>query len=232
MNNFTFSYYQEIFQKALDNDYEIITLKEFFKENFSKNKKILVNRIDVDVEFRRLKNIYKIFKKLKIKASIYVRIHATNYNLFSIGNIKILQDLISIGCEIGLHTELEDVGNYCGVDKIQLLKNEIKFLETILKTKIYGTASHGDITNYNNLDFWKNHKSEDFGLVYEAYDKKLWNNSDYVSDSEWIRWKTYKNGKLSKEDKRTPIEHIKENNPKILYLLTHPESWYERYIYE
>ena len=73
---------------------------------------------------------------------------------------------------------------------------------------------------------------EDFGLVYEAYDKKLWNNSDYVSDSEWIRWKAYKNGKLSKGDKRTPIEHIKENNPKILYLLTHPESWYERYIYE
>ena len=50
MNNFTFSYYQKIFQTALDNNYEIITLKEFFMENFSKNKKILVNRIDVDVE--------------------------------------------------------------------------------------------------------------------------------------------------------------------------------------
>ena len=231
MNDFTFKYYEKIFQTAVKSGYRIITLKEFFLNEFDKREKILVNRIDVDVKIKRLKIIYKILKQLNIKASIYVRLHSPTYNLLSIDNIKIIQDLISIGCEIGVHTELEDIEGYCNIDKKQLLKNEIKILETIFKSKIYGTASHGDITHYNNLDFWKNHTSDDFGLVYEAYDKKLWNNCRYVSDSEWIKWKAYENGKLIKNDRRSPIEHM-QDNCKVLLILTHPESWYEKYIYE
>lgn len=231
MNDFTFDYYKKIFQTALDSDYKIITLKEFFNDEYSKGDKILVNRIDVDVKINRLKTIHQIFKELNIKASIYIRLHASQYNLLSIGNIKIIQDLISIGCEIGLHTELEDVCGYCSINKKELLKQEIKLFETIFDMKMYGTASHGDMTHYNNLDFWKNNKAEDFGLIYEAYDKKLWGNCRYVSDSEWTQWKAYENGKLIENDRRTPIEHILDN-PKVLHLLTHPESWYSNYIYE
>ena len=159
--------------------------------------------------------------------------HAPNYNLFSIGNIQIVKDLVDIGCEIGLHTELEDVGGYCNMNKKkkELLRKEIDLFETIFETKIYGTASHSDMTHFNNLDFWKYHEPKNFGLIYEVYDKKLWNNCRYVSDSEWIRWKAYENGKLLENDRRNPIEHIKDN-PKILHILTHPESWYQRYIYE
>lgn len=232
MFDFTFATYKEIFQKALDNDYEIITLKEFFLEEYNKEKKILVNRIDVDIKIDRLKVFYEIFKELKIKASIYLRLHAPAYNLLTIGNIKIIQDLASIGCEIALHTELEDVGEYCKVDKKELLSKEITLFELILKQKVYGTASHGDMTPYNNLDFWKENKAEDFGLLYEAYDKKLWDHCRYVSDSEWTQWKAYKNGKLLQGDRRTPIEHIEEDLPPVLHLLTHPESWYKGYIYE
>ena len=231
MDNFTFEYYKNIFTKALLNNYKVITLKEFFLDEYNKNDKILVNRIDVDVKIDRLKTIYKIFKELNIKASIYLRLHSSEYNLLSIGNIKIIQDLISIGCEIGLHTELEDVGEYCNINKRKLLKKEIELFETIFDIELCGTASHGDMTHYNNLDFWKTNNPKDFGLIYEAYDKKLWNNCRYVSDSEWTRWKAYENGKLLENDRRTPIEHMQDNS-KILHILTHPESWYDRYIYE
>lgn len=232
MNDFTFKYYKQIFQIALDNGYKIITLKEFFAEEYDKNKRILINRIDVDVKIDRLKTIYQIFKELNITASIYLRLHAPNYNLLSIGNIKIIQDLISIGCEIGLHTEMEDVNGYCNIDKVELLKEEIKLFEILFKIKIYGTASHGDITHYNNLDFWKSQTPEEVGLLYEAYNKKIWDNCRYVSDSEWTRWKAYENGKLLENDRRTPLEHIIEDQPVVLHILTHPESWYEGYIYE
>jgi hypothetical protein len=232
MGNFKFNYYRDIFQSALDNNYKIITLKEFFLDDYDKDSKILINRVDVDIKIERLKTIYKIFKDLDIRASIYLRLHSPNYNLLSIGNIKIIQDLISIGCEVGLHTELEDVGEYCHIDKKSLLKKEIELFETIFSIKLYGTASHGDVTHYNNINFWKSNKSSDFGLLYEAYDKKLWDNCRYISDSEWTRWKAYENGKLLKNDRRTPIEHIIDDDFKILHLLTHPESWYDRYIYE
>jgi len=231
MDDFTFSYYKQIFQKALENNYKIITLKEFFLDEYHENDKILVNRIDVDVKIERLREIFKIFKELDIKASIYLRLHAPNYNLLSIGNIKIIKDLVSIGCEVGLHTELEDVGEYCNLNKRKLLRQEVELFETVFGVKLYGTASHGDMTYYNNLDFWKTNAPSDFGLIYEAYDKKLWDNCRYISDSEWTRWKAYENGMLLDSDRRNPIEHM-QDNPKVLHILTHPESWYENYIYE
>lgn len=39
MDNFTFDYYEKIFQTALENDYKVITLKEFFLMNMIKMKK-------------------------------------------------------------------------------------------------------------------------------------------------------------------------------------------------
>jgi len=231
INDFTFNYFKKIFEAALENNYKIITLKEFFCDEYDKKDKVLVNRIDVDIKIDRLKAIYEVFKALNIKASIYLRIHAPEYNLLTMGNIKIVQDLLSIGCEIGLHTEMEDLKGYCNLDQISTLKKEVELFETIFNMKMYGTASHGDITPYNNLDFWKNNHPEHFGLIYEAYDERLWNKCRYVSDSEWIQWKSYDNGDLMVNDRRSPIEHMKDNC-KVLHLLTHPEGWYKEYIYE
>ncbi len=231
MRLFTYDYYEEIFQEALKRGYKVITLKEFFLDEYDKDEKILVNRMDVDIRIDRLKEFYKIFKKLNIKASIYVRVHSPYYNLFSIGNILLIQDLLSLGCEIGIHTECKDLESYCKSNTKELLKVEIELFEKLFSTKIYGTASHGDLTPNNNLDFWKEHSVEEFDLIYEAYDDKLWKHCRYVSDSEWTQWKAYENGVLLENDRRDPIEHL-EDNPKILHLLMHPESWYERYIYE
>ena len=91
-NDFTFDYYKKIFNIALENGYQIITLKEFFLDEYNQDDKILVNRIDVDMKIDRLKTLYQIFKDLDIKASIYLRLHAPNYNLLTISNIKIIQD--------------------------------------------------------------------------------------------------------------------------------------------
>ena len=230
--DFTFDYYEKIFSTALINNYQVITLKEFFNDEYDKDGKVLINRIDVDIKINRLHKIYFIFNKLKIKASIFFRLHASEYNLLTISNIKLIKKLIAIGCEISLHTEMEDVGEYCEISKEELLVQEIKLFEIIFGVKIYGTAAHGDMTKYNNLDFWEKNSSEDFGLLYEAYDKKLWNNCRYVSDSEWTQWKTYENGALLKNDRRSPTEHMNESSPKRLHLLTHPESFYDEYIYE
>lgn len=234
IKDFTFDTYKDIFCNIIRNQYSIITLKDYFIGNYNKDGLNLINRIDVDFKPNRLKIFCEIFDKLNIKASVYVRLHAPDYNLFSISNIRIIQDLISIGCEIGLHTELEDVGEFCSMDKDKLLLNDLRMLESTFGIKIYGTASHGDSTPFNNLHFWtmSERRPEDFGLLYEAYDKGLWESCRYVSDSEWTRWKAYEKGVLLNNDRRTPVEHIEEDKPSLLYMLTHPDGWYDRYIYE
>jgi hypothetical protein len=230
-NSFTFAEYERIFRGALDAGYRVITLREYFDGTFAKGEKILVNRVDVDVKIDRLPRFLEIYERLGIRASIYLRLHAPAYNLLSFGNIAIIRALAKAGNEIGLHTELADAQGHCSIDSVLLLRHEIGLLEAVIGAKIYGTASHGDMTPFNNLHFWTTHRPDEFGLLYEAYDKKLWDNCRYISDSEWVRWKAYENGNLIENDRRTPLEHLADGVP-VLHMLTHPESWYDLYIYE
>jgi hypothetical protein len=215
----------------LESGYRVITVREYFDGAFVSGEKILVNRVDVDVKIDRLPRFLEIYKRLGIRASIYVRLHAPTYNLLSFGNLAIMRDLVEAGNEIGLHTEMSDAQGLCVIDGASLLRREISLLELVTGAPVYGTASHGDMTGLNNLHFWLTHSPLEFGLLYEAYDKKLWENCRYVSDSEWVVWKAYHDGKLIAGDRRSPLEHAREGVP-VLHVLTHPESWYDRYIFE
>ena len=59
-------------------------------------------------------------------------------------------------------------------------------------------------------------------MKYEAYDNEmgfnLFNDSFYISDSEWTRWKCYKNGKLQLNDNRKPEEYFREKTSKNILI--------------
>jgi len=145
----------------------------------------------------------------------------------------IIQDLIQAGHEIGIHTELVDMEKICNKDPEKLLRTSIKTFETLFNTKIYGTACHGDYTGNNNLDFWENKRSpQDFGLLYEAYDKNLFERGYYVSDSLVSRWKKYFHGKLDENGSSDPLALIQEKNPEFMCLLLHPDSFFHQHYHE
>ena len=112
---------------------------------------------------------------------------------------------------------------------------DIETIEQVFDIKVKGVASHGGMTGLNNLDFWKDKKAVDYGLLYEAYDKEpgfnLFQEAFYISDSEWTRWKCYDKGKLVAGDHRTPAEHLADNH-ELIHLLIHPDTYYFRHIYE
>jgi hypothetical protein len=91
------------------------------------------------------------------------------------------------------------------------------------------------MTGLNNLDFWKDKRAIDFGLLYEAYEKSLdfnlFNEAFYISDSEWTRWKCYDRGQLCQDDRRTLAEHIASKHP-LIYTLIHPDTYFDRHYYE
>ncbi len=231
MSGFTYTEYRRIFAASLEHGYRVITLRDYFAGKFSDREKIVVNRVDIDVKVDRVPRLAAIYRELGVTGSFYVRLHAPAYNLLTFGNIAIVKMLLADGHEVGLHTELMDAKGVCGIDPACLLRSELALFESLFGEKAAGTASHGDMTPHNNLDFWKAHRPKDFGLLYEAYDAALWNNCRYVSDSEWTRWKVYEGGTLREGDHRDPVAHMEEGVT-VLHLLTHPESWYDRYIYE
>lgn len=228
--SFKFDHFREIFQKALDAGYEVITLRQFFADDY-KSDKILVNRIDVDFDPKRVRIMREIFDDLNIKGSFYFRLHSKDYNIFAFENFNIIKELLESGHEVGLHSEIIDFEKICGQDAALTLQKEIKLFEEQFDFKMNGVASHGDYTGFNNLDFWKNNNAADFGLSYEAYDKKLWEHSFYISDSLIKGWKSYTNGTLNENDHRCPCQ-VFENDHPVIYLLTHPFCFYRSHFHE
>lgn len=233
---FTFKKIKEHFQVALDKGYRIITCREYIDYKKSgQTEKVLINRVDIDFSCKKARRLAEIFNELEIKGSFFVRLHAPEYNPFSFENYRCLKYIRDSGFETGYHSEVIDEAVIWNEDAESCLKRDIDILERMMNIKIDGVASHGGLTGLNNLDFWKNKKPANFGLLYEAYDKNpefdLFNNSLYVSDSNWTYWKCYDRGVMKEGDNRSLGEHCRDGSP-VIYSLIHSDTYYDDHFYE
>lgn len=236
-NNFLFTYekLEEQYKKSLDLGYETMTCLDFFKNKSNLGSRVIVNRVDVDLSLNKALALAEIFERLNLKATFFVRLHAPEYNPLSFENYRIIKGLHEQGFEIGYHSEIIDLQTIWNEDAEVCLKRDLKFFENYFGIKIEGVASHGGMTGLNNLDFWNDKKPESYGLSYEGYDQEpsfnLFNNSLYISDSEWTQWKSYSDGKLNLDDKRSLGEHL-DDNPRLIYLTIHTDTYFHNHFYE
>lgn len=233
--HFTFANLEAQYKVALEAGYEFITCAEYAVRKGNLPALTVVNRVDIDLSVKKADRLRDIFDRLGIKASFFVRLHAPEYNPFSFENYRILKAIRDSGHEIGYHSEIIDQAMIWDEDAADCLWRDIDILNRMLDIKIQGAASHGGMTGLNNLDFWQCRKACDFDLLYEAYDKSLgfnlFDTSLYLSDSEWVRWKCYYLGRLQQDDRRNLAEHASAR-PKLIYLLIHPETYYDKAPYE
>jgi len=214
---FTFSNIKAQYQKAIENGYEIITCERFCQiKKDGLPPKLLVNRVDIDFSVKKAARLVE-------------------YNPFSFENYRIIRHLIESGHELGYHSEVIDESIIWSEDAEACLRRDIAVINRIFNVNVKGVASHGGLTGLNNLDFWKNRKASDFGLLYEAYDTtvefNLFNESFYISDSEWTRWKCYDKGKRVENDHRSLEEHIDDGHS-LVHVLIHPDTYFDRHFYE
>jgi hypothetical protein len=233
-NPFTFEYLEKQLDGALECGYEFLTCIGFVEKKNTLGEKAIVMRVDIDESVPKVARILDIFRSRDIKATFFLRLHA-EYNPFSFANYSVICRLIDEGHELGYHSEIIDQSFIWGIPPIKCLRTDLESISTMFDVRVQGVASHGGRTGLNNLDFWKTHKPSDFGLVYEAYDEErafgLFQNSLYISDSEWTQWKCYSNGQLQENDRRSLIEHLKDD-PRRVYLLIHPETYFDLHPYE
>ena len=227
---FTFKNIETEYRAIINSGYKIITCEDYVinKKSFV-DKKIVINRVDIDLSVKKAERLGQIFNSLGIKATFFLRLHAPEYNPFSFENYRIIKYLIDSGHEIGYHSEIINQSKIWEEDVEECLMRDIEIINRIFNINIKGVASHGGRTGLNNLDFWKDNKAEDFGLIYEAYD--FFDDCLYVSDSEWTQWKCCYKGRLVSGDRRSVSEHLNEENRHI-YLLIHPDTYFDRHFYE
>lgn len=239
MNNFhfTFKNIKEQYKTSIESGYEIITCEGYVerKKSLSLSDKIIVNRVDIDFSVKKADTLLSIFNELGIKATFFLRLHAPEYNPFSFENYRIIKQIILSGHELGYHSEIVDQSVIWNENADECLIRDVEIINKMFNVNIKGVASHGGMTGLNNLDFWKDKKPSDYGLLYEGYDKQsgfnLFQESFYISDSEWTQWKCYDKGKLILDDKRSLSEHVKDNH-KLIYLLIHSDTYFENHFYE
>ena len=228
--HFTFDNLETQFKTAIDLGYKVLTCEEYvLNKKLTNEKKILINRVDIDFSVKKAEKIGKMFNDLGIKASFFIRLHAPEYNPFSFENYRIIKHLIDSGHEIGYHSEIIDESAIWGESAEDCLSRDIDTINRIFNIKIKGIASHGGLTGLNNLDFWKNQNASEFGLLYEAYD--FFEDGLYVSDGEWTQWKCYKNGVLVEGNRKSLEEHVKDKHP-LIYSLIHSDTFFDNHFYE
>jgi hypothetical protein len=237
MINFTFSYLHDQYAALIDAGYSVMSCRQYVdadKDNLI-SQKIIVNRVDIDLSVKKADRLRKIYADLNIPATFFLRLHAKEYNPFDFENYKIIKNIISDGHEIGYHSEIMDQAAIWQEDPAVCLRRDIAVMEAMFGTKVDAVASHGGMTGINNLDFWKDRRASEFGLSYEGYETEgafaLFNRSLYVTDSEWTRWKCYVDGQRRENDARSPAEHAADH-PALMYLLVHPDTYYDSHIYE
>jgi hypothetical protein len=233
--HFTYENLKSQLKAGIDQGYEFIKCEDYINFKLHKTKrKIVVLRIDIDFSVKKALLLCNIFNELGIKGSFFLRLHAPEYNPFSFENYRIIKYIIKSGHEIGYHSEIIDQAEIWNEDAELCLTRDIDIINRIFNIKIKGVASHGGNTGLNNLDFWENRLPEDFGLLYEGYDKEdynLFQEAFYISDSEWVQWKCYDKGKLVEGDRRSFGEHINDNH-KLIHLLIHPDTYFNNNFYE
>jgi len=233
---FTFDNIKACFREVLENGYAVVTCRQYLDMKRQRFRgRILVNRVDIDMSIKKSLRLCDIFNDLGIRGTFFVRLHAPEYNPFSFEGYRILKKIRDSGHEIGYHSEVIDEASIWGESAEDCLRRDIDVLNRILDIRVEGVASHGGFTGLNNLDFWKDRKLADFGLLYEGYDEQpefnLFKEALYVSDSDWTSWKCYIKGKLVEGDKRSLAEHSRAGHP-LIYSQIHPDTYFDEHFYE
>lgn len=232
---FNFDNLESQLKVALNEGYQFYTIEEFIAKKEELNDLSIVLRIDVDFSIKKVRPLLALLNDLAIKATWFIRLHAPEYNPFSFEGYRIIRDLIDSGHELGYHSEIVDQAAIWNENASDCLVRDLAVLETMFNVKIKGVASHGGTTGLNNLDFWKDHNVSEFDLLYEGYDRdklNLFNSALYLSDSEWTRWKCYRDGVLLEGDRRNIADHVRMKEDKLIYLLIHSDTYFVEHFYE
>ncbi|MEZ5195350.1 MAG: hypothetical protein R2764_02795 [Bacteroidales bacterium] len=200
-----FSHYQDSLNKAFENGYHFLMLKQFKQiENY---QKVILLRHDVDLLLKNALIMAKIENEMKIKATYFIQVSG-KYNLMFYPNFKLVNSIAELGHEIGLHYSL-DIPQMINVDTVGYFLREKRIVEDTLGQKISGICLHDpNSRNKINIDLDK------YDLEYDAYSDTIVSQLHYISDSR----ASWREGCMCKNIGKHPK----------LYILTHPFWWYEK----
>lgn len=202
---FSFQHYNEIMMLIKDSGYR----SGFLRDKIS-GKQIII-RHDVDLDLDTALEMAKIESSMGMIGCYFIWINSPFYNIFEQRYTKIINEIIALGHEIGLH--FDETAHYCEKESEMLfcIEKECKILNDHLNIYIESVSFHRPSKIVLNGDL-------KLGKYINTYSNKNFNEFRYISDSKGL-WKEDCICKL--------LNNI--DNEKIQFL-THPIWWKEKSI--
>ena len=170
-------------------------------------KKFILWRHDVDASLNRGLALAKIEHEEGLKSTYFINLHSQFYNINEISQFKIINKILSLGHEIGLHLDFSFYNIKSKKKLDQVITYESKYLEYLFKKKPVAFSFHNPSTHSLSFD------EDRYGGLINCYSKKFKTNLAYISDSNgYWRFKRLKN----------ILQLAKDNS---IQVLTHPEWW-------
>ena len=227
MKDFTHNIYRELLETLKKQNYQFITVKEYFTSNYDDSKPFIMMRHDVDRYPNRSLEMAKLEKSMGVKVTYYFR---TIPQTFKPNIIKAIADL---GHEIGYHYEslAETNGDY---------KKAIKDFELNLSRlnelyPIKNIAMHGRPTSkWDSRLLWDKYDYKKYGILSEPYFDIDFNEVFYTTDAgrAWdngeinLRDRVETKFNISFTDTKDIIKALKGNKlPNKIMINIHPEHW-------
>jgi hypothetical protein len=203
MTTFTFEHYRQILSLIQEQEYRFVS----FDQAFEDWERACLLRHDVDASPFCALNLAQIEADQGIKATYFFLLRATSYNLFCLEVRHVVQKILSLGHDLGLHVMTEGLTDFSEESLCCLIKKEIQWLSEEFGTSVRAYSWHQPS---------KDLIQKDLRLPYvNTYAVSLSERYRYLSDSS-LQWG---------ED--PPEVFFKQPQNTHVQFLTHPVWWTE-----
>ena len=229
MRDFTHKIYRDFLISLKKQNFQFITVEEYFSLKYDKNRAFIIIRHDVDRRPKSSLKMAKIENSMGIKATYYFRTISRTLKP------DIIREIATLGHEIGYHYEslAETNGNY--EKAIRDFARNLSKLREIYPIK--SISMHGRPTSkWDSRLLWKRYNYRDYGILSEPYLDIDFKKVLYITDAgrEWnndlINRRDRVNSSFNFGFKHTEeiISNINRDVfPNEIMMNIHPEHWSE-----
>lgn len=198
MTDFTHDSYLNLLKYVQDLGYTIGPFRRF-----PKSGPYVILRHDIDFSVLKAKEMAELDHKAGVAATFFVLLTSPLYNALSEANIQVMQQIIKLGHEIGLHYDCSTFENLQPNERYNQVVTLANCLGNNLNIKITAISQHKPA---------RSNIKENFPGYADAYSRPFFNDIAYISDSRM----TFRG---------QDVYAFFRNNPRS-QLLIHPIWWH------
>jgi hypothetical protein len=200
---FTRSGYRNLLKQAIS-AYRFVPLADYKAE-----KGVCIWRHDVDMSPQAARALGKIEQREGVRAVYYFNLRSPFYNLLEPACLSVVNDLLEMGHDIGLHFDASILTTSSVVALEQALSKERVVFESLVGCEIKSFSFHNPGAHTQGF------KDESYAGLINAYSSVFAENCSYCSDSNGY-WRF------------TPLGDFLAMGHPSVYVLTHADWWTPR----